>query len=72
MGDSPLSICHLKIFPSIFKFILILSFIKKDAPNPQEIGGTREFRGQVRWGGGIHVDTVGGEAVWDVKQLEGG
>jgi hypothetical protein len=27
-------------------------------PNPQENGGSREFRGQVRYGGGgIHVET---------------
>ena len=29
---------------------------------------------EVRWGGGgdIHVETGGGEEVWDVEQLEGG
>jgi hypothetical protein len=25
-------------------------FIQDDAPNPQETGGPREFRGQVGWG----------------------
>ena len=34
-----------------------LSSLKNDVPNPQETGGPRKFRGQVRWGvGGIHVE----------------
>ena len=47
---------------------------RDDAPNPQETGGHREFRGQVGWGiEGIHVETEwGGEEVWDMEQLEGG
>jgi hypothetical protein len=43
-----------------------LCSIRDDAPNPQETGGHREFRGQV----GLGVE--GGEEVWDVEQLEGG
>jgi hypothetical protein len=44
------------------------------APNPQEIGGPRGFRGSYGVeGGGIHVETgCGGEEVWDVEHLEGG
>ena len=31
------------------------------------------FRGQVVWGcGDIHVETGGGEKLWDVEQSEGG
>ena len=41
-------------------------------PNPQETGGPREFRGQMGCGGDIHMETGGGEDVWDVEQLEGG
>ena len=41
---------------------------RDDAPNPQETGGPREFRGQVAWG----VETGGREEVWDVEQYEGG
>jgi hypothetical protein len=39
-----------------------------DAPNPQETGGPGSL--EVRWvgGGGIHMETGGGEEVWDVEQ----
>jgi hypothetical protein len=33
-----------------------LGSIRDDAPNPQETGDPREFRGQVGWGWGIHVE----------------
>jgi hypothetical protein len=42
------------------------SSIRDDAPNPQETGGAREFRGLVRWevgwgwGGGMGCGTVRG------------
>jgi hypothetical protein len=51
-----------------------LCSFRDDAPNPQEIVGPREFRGQVGVGdGGIHVEMgLGGEEVWDVGQTEGG
>jgi hypothetical protein len=48
--------------------------IRDDAPNPQEMGGPREFRGQVVWVVGrrdILVETVGDEEVWDVEQSDG-
>ena len=53
--------------------LLGLSSFRDDAPNPQETGDPREFRGQMRWaGGGIHVETWwSGEEVWDVEQMEG-
>jgi hypothetical protein len=35
--------------------------IREDVPNPQETGGPREFRDLVGWGGGILVETGGGE-----------
>jgi hypothetical protein len=38
---------------------------------PLETGHPRKFRGQVGWGG-IHMETGGGEEVWDVEQSEGG
>jgi hypothetical protein len=48
-----------------------LCSFKDDAPNPQETGGPRMFKGQVGGGGGgIHMETGwGGEKVWDVEQL---
>jgi hypothetical protein len=52
-----------------------LCSFRGEAPNPQEMGGPREFRGQVGWGGGgdIHVEMGwGGVEVWDVEQSEGG
>ena len=30
------------------------------------------FRGQVGWGGDIHLKTGGEKEVWDVEQLESG
>jgi hypothetical protein len=38
-----------------------LSLARKDAPNPQETGEPREFRGLVGWGGGgdILLETGG-------------
>jgi hypothetical protein len=35
----------------------VLCSFRDDAPHPHETGGYREFRGQVRWGGVIHVVT---------------
>jgi hypothetical protein len=52
--------------------LLDLCSFRDDAPNSQETGGPREFRGQVRWGGGIFIETGGGKEVWDVEQSEGG
>ena len=50
-----------------------LCSFRDDAPNPQETGGPREFRGQVGWGmGHPRGDRVGREEVWDVEQSEGG
>jgi hypothetical protein len=51
--------------------LLGLCSFRDDAPNPQETGGPREFRGQV--GGGTFTwRQGGGEEVWDVDQSEGG
>jgi hypothetical protein len=52
-----------------------LGSIRKDAPNPQETRGTREFRrsggvGGRGWGHS-HGDR-GGKEVWGMEQLEGG
>ena len=41
-----------------------------DAPNPQETGGPREFRGQMGCGGGMWRQGSR-EEVWDVDQLAG-
>ena len=50
-----------------------LCSFRDDAPNPQETGGPREFRGQVGWEVGTSTWRQGdGEEVWDVEQLEGG
>jgi hypothetical protein len=48
--------------------------IRDDAPNPQETGGCKEFRGLVgvEVGVGTSSRRWGGEEVWDVEQLEGG
>jgi hypothetical protein len=35
---------------------------RDDAPNPQETGGPREFRGQVEW------EQPRGEEVWEVSR----
>jgi hypothetical protein len=44
----------------ISRGLLGLCSFRDDAPNPQETGGLREFRGQVGWGwGDIHVETGG-------------
>ena len=50
--------------------------VREDAPNPQETGGPREFRGLMRWGmdrwghpcrdGGVR-----GKEVWGMEQSEG-
>jgi hypothetical protein len=49
-----------------------LCSIRDDAPNPQETGGPRQFRGGCVWrGGGASLWRRGGEEVWDVEQLEG-
>jgi hypothetical protein len=47
---------------------------REDAPNPQETGGPREFRGLVVVVGvRISLWRQGsGEEVWDVEQSEGG
>lgn len=34
---------------------------RSDAPNPQEIGGPRVFRGQVQWGWGHPCGDGGGQ-----------
>jgi hypothetical protein len=54
-----------------------LGSVRGDAPNPKETGGSREFRGLVRWGarGGeilMEMRTGSREEVWDVEQSEGG
>jgi hypothetical protein len=48
-----------------------LCSFRDDAPNPQEAGGPREFRGQV-WVGDVDIliETGGEEEVWDVEQSE--
>ena len=51
--------------------LLSLCSFRDNAPDPQEAGGPREFRGQVGWGGNIHMATGEGEEVWDVQQSEG-
>ena len=52
--------------------LLGLCLFRDDAPNPQETGGPREFRGQVGWRVGISMwRQLGGEEVWNVEQLEG-
>jgi len=46
--------------------------IRDDAPNTQETGGLRKFRGlvgSVEWG---HPCGEGGGGVWDVELSEGG
>ena len=48
-----------------------LGSVREDAPNPQETGGPREFRGLVEWGGDILVETEGQRGVWDMEQSEG-
>ena len=48
---------------------------RDDAPNPQETGGPRQFRGQVGWRDrdrDPHRDGWFGKEVWDVEQLEDG
>ena len=46
---------------------------RDDTHNPQEIGGPREFRSQVRWVVGTSTWRQGcGEELWNVEQLEGG
>jgi hypothetical protein len=50
-----------------------LLLFRDDAPNPQETGGPREFRGQVGWEVGASTWRQGcGEEMWDVEQLEDG
>jgi hypothetical protein len=50
-----------------------LCSFRDDVPNPQEVAGPREFRGQAGVGWGYpHGDGVDGEEVWDVEQSEGG
>jgi hypothetical protein len=44
--------------------ILVLCSFRADAPNPQETGGPREFRGQV--GGGVWT-SGGGVKIWSIK-----
>ena len=48
-----------------------LHSVREDAPNPQETGGLREFRG-LGGRGGILMETGGREEAWDVEQLEDG
>jgi hypothetical protein len=46
-----------------------LCSFRNDAPNSQETGGPREFRGQVWWGVGTSTWTQGGgDDRWDVEQ----
>jgi hypothetical protein len=53
--------------------LLGLCSFRDDAPNLQESGGPREFRGQVGWGLGASMwRRWGGEEVWDVEQSEEG
>jgi hypothetical protein len=47
----------------------VFSQRREDAPNPQETGGSREFRGLFWWGvggGGILVEMEEVEEVWNV------
>jgi hypothetical protein len=49
--------------------------IRYDAPNPQETGVPRVFRGQGIWGmedGDILVKSEGWEEVWDIEHSQGG
>jgi hypothetical protein len=51
-----------------------LGSVREDAPNPQENGCHREFRGLVGLvvgGENILVETEGQREVWDVEQSEG-
>ena len=53
--------------------LLCLCSVREDAPNPQETGGPRKFRGLVVWGVGTTSQRQGcGEEVWGVEHLEGG
>jgi hypothetical protein len=48
-----------------------LCSFRDDAPNPQETGGSREFRDQVGWA--VEASTWrqrGGKEVWGVEQSE--
>jgi hypothetical protein len=51
----------------------LLSF-RHDAPNPQETGGPREFRGQVGWGVGTATWRWGGVrryGMWSSRRVDG-
>ena len=49
---------------------------RSDAPNPQEIGGPRVFRGQVQWGWGHPCGDGGGVGrrcgMWSSQRVIGG
>ena len=47
--------------------------VREDAPNPQETGGAREFRGLIGWGWGVGTSSwsQGWGRGMDVKQSEG-
>jgi hypothetical protein len=50
-----------------------LGSVREDVPNPQETGGSREFRGLLGWrvcGGAILMETEDREEVWDIEQLK--
>jgi len=51
--------------------MLSLGSIKEDAPNPQETGGPREFRGLVVVGTSSWRQWVR-EEIWDVEQSDSG
>jgi hypothetical protein len=58
--------------PTQSRGLLSLGLVREDAPNLQETGGPREFRGLVGWG--VETSSLrqgGGEEVWDVEQFEG-
>ena len=54
--------------------LLGLGLLREDAPNPQETGGPREFRGLLGcgWEVGTSLWRQGGEKVFDVEESEGG
>jgi hypothetical protein len=52
-----------------------LGSVREDAPNPQETGGPKEFRGLMQWGWGVETSSWrqgAGEEVWGEELSEGG